>query len=179
MLEKDLILPDRIPRIKSSTDWCMCLFRLVVKSENIKTVYQRRCPACFSNESPGRAGYGYKKAVEKWGFYEVEYALRHEDFPEKRFERIGLAKRILWRIAYQNYLNSEAWLGKRKEILNRSHGRCEVCGDAADHVHHKTYERLGDEDLEDLLAVCVKCHSDIHGRDLSSELVSAIRLRGQ
>lgn len=42
--------------------------------------------------------------------------------------------------------------------MARSRGQCERCGGRAEHVHHLTYERLGDEDLCDLQALCIECH---------------------
>lgn len=30
-------------------------------------------------------------------------------------------------------------------------------------VHHRTYERIGNEGLDDLIVVCPRCHMKIHG----------------
>lgn len=61
-------------------------------------------------------------------------------------------------VEYTSYMQSPAWQRKRLQILNRSGGRCETCGRAATQVHHLTYERLGNEYMSDLLAVCEPCH---------------------
>lgn len=62
-------------------------------------------------------------------------------------------------VRYRRYLNSEKWEEKRNQVLLRAKYRCERCGIEGDlDVHHKTYERLGDEDLGDLKAVCRNCH---------------------
>ena len=64
---------------------------------------------------------------------------------------------------YEDYLKSPAWREKRKEVLARSGGYCEQCCTAkARHVHHKTYDRLGNEDLDDLEALCIPCHASKH-----------------
>ena len=68
------------------------------------------------------------------------------------------------------YIRSRAWARLRRLVLGRAGGRCESCGkiplvgfDGALQVHHITYERLGAEPLEDLVAVCAGCHLWAHG----------------
>ena len=47
--------------------------------------------------------------------------------------------------------------------MDRSNGICERCNSQdADHVHHLTYARKYNEALEDLQAVCERCHDGIH-----------------
>jgi hypothetical protein len=65
----------------------------------------------------------------------------------------------------QAYLRSDAWQEKRKLVLARAYGRCELCPAAeAAEVHHRTYIRLGDEPLTDLVAVCRVCHRALHAQ---------------
>lgn len=64
---------------------------------------------------------------------------------------------------WRRYLRSRAWKEKRLEAIRRANWRCEVCGrrsfDERDYqVHHRTYERFGDELPEDLMAMCHRCH---------------------
>lgn len=60
---------------------------------------------------------------------------------------------------YQEYLASREWALKREAVRERSRNTCERCfSNPQDAVHHKTYERIGDEKLEDLIAVCNPCH---------------------
>lgn len=60
---------------------------------------------------------------------------------------------------YKAYLASRDWALKKEAIRERSGDTCERC-----HVrphqstHHVTYEHIGNEPLEDLLAVCNPCH---------------------
>jgi hypothetical protein len=65
---------------------------------------------------------------------------------------------------YDEYLQSEEWRHRRRWILHRAESRCEQCGSRREplHVHHLTYERLGDEHDDDLLVLCARCHLDIH-----------------
>lgn len=64
---------------------------------------------------------------------------------------------------YQAYLYSDKWKMKRRKVLNRAKFRCERCKERqASQVHHLTYERIFEERLSDLQAVCVSCHMRIH-----------------
>lgn len=66
--------------------------------------------------------------------------------------------------SYQAYINSPAWEAKRRQAL-KTHGRfCRGCGRAevSLHVHHRTYERLGDEQPQDLVILCGVCHAGVH-----------------
>lgn len=56
---------------------------------------------------------------------------------------------------------------KRAQRLKIDGYKCRTCGAAAGvgvslHVHHVTYERLGDEDVErDLITLCAECHAAV------------------
>jgi hypothetical protein len=66
----------------------------------------------------------------------------------------------------QEYYCSRKW-GLRKEAVHeRSGGICERCQvNKGQAVHHKTYARLYNEDLEDLMHLCDGCHQFIHGKN--------------
>lgn len=67
---------------------------------------------------------------------------------------------------YREYLQSEAWKAKRKAALIRDGLRCQLCGHEKNlHVHHITYDRIYDEDLDDLITLCNECHSRLHGKN--------------
>jgi hypothetical protein len=69
------------------------------------------------------------------------------------------------RAEYQTYLASREWALKREAVRERSGGRCERCWTRSmDAVHHKTYERIGDERLDDLQAICDPCHEFLSGK---------------
>lgn len=61
---------------------------------------------------------------------------------------------------YQRYLASRPWALLKEQVRERSGGFCEHCH-AAPHqdTHHLTYERLGNESLSDLMALCRDCHA--------------------
>lgn len=73
-------------------------------------------------------------------------------------------RRTSWGQKYDRYIKSEAWREKRGEFFASGRPKvCQGCGWSRHiHLHHKTYDRLGDEDLDDLVPVCEGCHSLIH-----------------
>lgn len=67
-------------------------------------------------------------------------------------------------VDYAEYLQSAAWAAKRVEALERAAYRCQLCNsDRRLAVHHRTYERLGDELPADLTVLCNGCHERFHG----------------
>jgi 5-methylcytosine-specific restriction endonuclease McrA len=84
-------------------------------------------------------------------------------------------------VHYARYLRSEPWAKKRRLVLARDGYQCQKCQSGRDlHVHHKTYERLGREKLQDLLTLCEPCHMRHHNRESGpkSPQVSRLRLTG-
>ena len=71
---------------------------------------------------------------------------------------------------YKEYMLSAYWKEKRELCMERDGGRCQDCGAMATEVHHKTYDRLFNEDLEDLVALCSECHRARHGRQRMPKL---------
>lgn len=64
---------------------------------------------------------------------------------------------------YVEYLSSIEWKSKREQILVRDNYTCQDCKiKPAEEVHHKTYDNLFNEPLEDLISLCKKCHTEIH-----------------
>lgn len=63
---------------------------------------------------------------------------------------------------YLRYLRSPKWQRVRRDALRRQPA-CVVCAnkDGLD-VHHKTYERLGNERPEDVVVLCRNCHDAFH-----------------
>lgn len=66
---------------------------------------------------------------------------------------------------YQRYLASREWSLLRERVRDRSSNHCEHCFLAPQQaVHHLTYERIGNELLSDLMAVCHPCHEWLSGK---------------
>ena len=82
---------------------------------------------------------------------------------------------------YATYLASPYWKAKKRLVYWKRGRRCEKCGSKRFlQVHHKTYKRLGHEELEDLLILCRECHRNWHGkpRPYKERLADIRRLGG-
>ena len=63
------------------------------------------------------------------------------------------------KVDYQKYLASREWRLKRQEVIQRYGNVCWRCQDAPiENIHHLTYERVGHEEMDDLMGVCRPCH---------------------
>jgi hypothetical protein len=64
---------------------------------------------------------------------------------------------------YPDYLQTPEWQERRKVMLKLAGYRCRVCNaDKLLHVHHRTYERRGNEQPGDLIVLCDGCHKLFH-----------------
>lgn len=67
---------------------------------------------------------------------------------------------------YARYIRSAEWDNKRNKRLAEDRWTCTRCPSHERlQVHHLTYDRLGHEDLDDLVTLCDACHAKEHGRD--------------
>jgi hypothetical protein len=69
----------------------------------------------------------------------------------------------LSKMSLADYLRTYVWRVKRNCARIRSGNRCQIC--ASTHrldVHHRTYERLDNELLSDLVVLCRRCHQYFH-----------------
>lgn len=67
---------------------------------------------------------------------------------------------------YTKYGLSMRWQQLKFKILKRDNFKCTECGTAPELknslvAHHQTYERLENENLEDLITLCKECHKKI------------------
>lgn len=66
------------------------------------------------------------------------------------------------RVNYAEYLQTEEWRQRAEAAKARVGYRCQICNRASPRVilevHHRTYERLGHEQPEDLTVLCRGCH---------------------
>lgn len=99
-----------------------------------------------------------------WDFdKEHSYWLRYIRYSWPISQAINGEQRQKWWADYQAYQGSEAWKTRVASVMCRANGNCERCREQkAVHVHHLTYERVGDERLEDLQALCFDCHDEAH-----------------
>ena len=67
---------------------------------------------------------------------------------------------------YREYLRSNDWRERRKDLMEEAGKVCSECGDKATQLHHLNYDCLGEEELDmDVVALCTQCHKDIHNKD--------------
>lgn len=81
-------------------------------------------------------------------------------------------RRVRRRATYATWMASDAWWDLRRrwhDTWVARHGQpptCAVCDGpwSLDHgdLHHRSYQHLGAEHLDDLMAVCRACHSRLH-----------------
>lgn len=72
--------------------------------------------------------------------------------------------RQLKTMPYAEYLKTDHWK-QRAAYARRSAGfRCQLCNAGGElNVHHRTYERRGEEHYSDLIVLCRPCHEKFHG----------------
>lgn len=93
-----------------------------------------------------------------------EYRVCHEE--ELRAAHLAQKARNhqLSKMSLEEYLKTREWKVKRNRALIQAGNRCQVCASTYRlEVHHRTYERLGDELLSDLVVLCRSCHQHYHG----------------
>lgn len=73
----------------------------------------------------------------------------------------------LAQMPYPEYLKTPEWNDRRKRQLRTAGYSCQVCNASKTvlDVHHRTYERRGNEHYKDLIVLCRGCHSTFHQND--------------
>lgn len=69
------------------------------------------------------------------------------------------------RSEYIEYLQSNEWKAKRIAKAKEQEFTCEKCHKKVPvgyHIHHRTYKRLKNELLSDLMFLCEDCHKTFH-----------------
>lgn len=94
--------------------------------------------------------------------WHVELRFREDELRSARMaqeQRLALLRAL----PYAEYLRTPEWLARRRQAVQRARFRCNVCnsGGRLD-VHHRTYERRGDERPSDLVVLCHDCHEMFH-----------------
>jgi 5-methylcytosine-specific restriction endonuclease McrA len=71
------------------------------------------------------------------------------------------------RYRYDQYLHSRQWDLIRRQVRAKYKNTCQECFKAGKvEVHHKTYEWIGAEHLDDLVALCRSCHKALHSGEI-------------
>jgi len=83
---------------------------------------------------------------------------------EKRREAMLGENNPRWNGGNSDYPNHAEFKRARVEVLQRSKGKCEICGKLATVVHHIDGDK-SNHSLDNLIAVCSNCHSSLHRED--------------
>lgn len=69
--------------------------------------------------------------------------------------------------SYSEYLKHPKFLAVRAIVMQRNGGTCEYCNlRRATEPHHLRYPKWGTFDVpENMIAVCHRCHCEIHGKE--------------
>lgn len=71
----------------------------------------------------------------------------------------------LRQMPYSQYLKSNHWKALRRKVLYEACFKCQLCnGTDRLNVHHRTYDRRGNEALSDLTVLCESCHAKFHDK---------------
>lgn len=81
----------------------------------------------------------------------------HKAISEIIKDRVSLGS-VKCKSEYSDYLNSDDWKNKRKEILTRDNNICQICKGTAECVHHLTYAHIRNEYFFELISLCKSCH---------------------
>jgi len=119
------------------------------------------------NENPGLLRqflytglHGEECALEREDRWGEEWARQEREYQADRQERL-LELRAM---PYEEYLQTPHWKHRREDRLRAAGHKCQLCnrGSGTLNVHHRTYERLGEELDGDLIVLCRTCHSTFH-----------------
>ena len=145
--------------------------RLVDKNVKIKPAFiGNQCLHC-GKETPATS---WSDSFSKFHTCETCIQERQKQVKENWQEEQEERQSDLWALKtmpYQEYLKTEHWKMKRQAALKRAYYRCQLCnGNGALDVHHRTYERRGEEYANDLIVLCRNCHSIFHAEsEVASE----------
>jgi len=64
---------------------------------------------------------------------------------------------------YTTYLQSEHWISFKKNLKVLRFFSCEICNSTKKiNIHHRSYERMYNENTNDVDILCSECHKNLH-----------------
>jgi len=134
--------------------------------------YRKQCLSCFQSVGDAIA----KRTIAPDQIESIppfDIVSRDDYWKTKSAQMTSLAQQIATdaknklaerRAFYESYLQSADWREKRLMVIRRESGLCQGCRkEQITQVHHRNYDRLGDELLTDLYGYCETCHKKSHG----------------
>ena len=111
--------------------------------------------------------YGYEEPDEEEpaAHYEVPNNGSSDDIFNNRSVNLQLKRYAYNYQDYLDYLKTEQWKEKKWLRFFLDKGKCQECGITLEfkqsHCHHKSYDWLYEEPMEDLETLCRYCHIEI------------------
>jgi 5-methylcytosine-specific restriction endonuclease McrA len=133
--------------------------------------YKKRCAVCY-----GGMSHTYKRAdaleilAGEQAFDDEECQVKRQEIADSRshyyltiYETHRQKRRQAWRKYYDAYLVSLRWALLRVKALTKVNYKCVAC-ESTDtlQLHHRHYQTLGEESLDDVVILCKKCHDLLH-----------------
>lgn len=130
------------------------------------------CGAALSARLPKAKAAEFVATGVPEGLWNEQLALQHavewNRLSHPIIEKMNAERRNAWWSDYEVYLGSDIWKERAGSALKRAGYICERCKRRkAVHVHHLSYERVGEELPGDLQALCFQCHDQAHEGQLS------------
>lgn len=133
--------------------------------------YKQRCATCYRN-----LGHVYKRveALEilagEQPFIDAECKAKRQKAYDDKYAQFRIVydahkakRRQVWRDYYDAYLKSINWALLRVKALTMVGYKCVACKSTDTlQLHHKHYQTLGEESLDDVVILCKKCHDLLH-----------------
>lgn len=87
------------------------------------------------------------------------------------------SKKKKWKkIDYNKYIKSKKWYKKRNWYFKNNDNICKSCGSNENiHLHHINYDRLGNEKMKDLMPLCIECHTKLHEKYGSKDILNSTK----
>lgn len=97
----------------------------------------------------------------------VNYAYRKWPLTSDIATRKEAERRAINYRKYTDYISgSKKWEQLRQARITHDNSRCVNCNTAKNlQVHHNTYDRLFNENLDDLITLCRRCHKRLHDEE--------------
>ncbi len=133
---------------------------------------KRKVSSRFEMEEALKGGKNYAEGklmlcrpCEKQMFHDRSSPEEHAKWKKIREKEISRYQQLRT-MPYKEYLQTPEWNQRRNRHLKSARFSCQVCNASNSilDVHHRTYERRGNELFTDLIVLCRNCHSLFHER---------------
>ena len=120
------------------------------------------CADCRVKENEGSRAHQEESVAQ---FRATEQARLDSQASVEQAKREAQEKRLweLRRMPYAQYLQTPEWKERRARHLESVGHRCQLCNASGElRIHHRNYERRGQELFQDVVVLCRNCHEHFH-----------------